>query len=257
MCCRIAEVIYGMSTSVIQTRIVIAVLLSCLAVWLPVKVHEAAEVAALPVHYVPTNERIVALTYDDGPYPLYTPKLLHVLKYYHVRATFFVIGERAKRWPDIVREAARDGHVIANHTYTHPAYFEYLPPAQITQELSCTQHIIYDLTGRRYGFFRPPKGLVNHNLAATARADGYQIILWSVSADHHEAKTPEEMAERVIRRIRPGSIILMHDGRFAVRWRDVAATPIIIRALKERGYRFVTVPELLDKLRLIEKLRAK
>ncbi|MDH7603128.1 MAG: polysaccharide deacetylase family protein [Armatimonadota bacterium] len=240
-----------------RKRIAATVLLCVVAVGFPIKVHEAAEVVTLPVRCLPTSQRIVALTYDDGPHPVYTPKLLRILRHYGVRATFFVIGERAQTWPDIVRQAAREGHVIANHTYTHRTDLESLSPSKITRELSRTQSVIGSLTGHRYDFFRPPKGFVNYNLAMTARANGYRIVLWSVSADHHEAKTPEQMAERVIERVRPGAIILMHDGKFAVRWRDVVATPLIIRALRKMGYRFVTVPELLDRLEANKKQRTR
>lgn len=207
--------------------------------------HEAKPLP-VPLKYVPTREKIVALTYDDGPHPVFTPELLRILHSRHVRVTFFMVGCRMVRWPEIVRETLREGHVVANHTYTHPADFENLPQSRIYRELGRTQRIIRELGGHVYPFFRPPKGLVNRRLAQIAYAKGYRIILWTVSADHHEANTPELMAERVLRGVRPGAIVLMHDGRFPMRWRDVAATPLIIDELERRGYRFVTVPELLE-----------
>jgi peptidoglycan/xylan/chitin deacetylase (PgdA/CDA1 family) len=226
-------------------------------VWFPIRIHEAAEPPPLPIRYVPTAQKVVALTYDDGPHSVFTPELLSILRRYRVPATFFVIGDRAAQFPEIVREIAMDGHVIANHTYSHPNNLEYLPTSRITEELDSTQRLIKDLTGRAYKLFRPPKGWVNRRLAEIVQSEGYTVVLWSVSADHHEAKTPEEMAKRVIKRIRPGAIVLMHDGRFPVRWRDVVATPLIIRGLRKKGYRFVTVPELLNMLETRDQPSAK
>jgi len=226
-------------------RLIVAIAVAATAVWFPVRIHEAAQLPPVPVRYVPTAQKVVALTYDDGPHPTFTPELLRILRRYQVHATFFVIGNRAAQFPEIVRESAMEGHVIANHTYTHPNNLEYLPIPRITEELDSTQRLIKNLTGRAYKLFRPPKGRVNRRLAEIAQSEGYTVVLWWVSADHHEAKTPEEMAERVAKRIRPGAVVLMHDGRFPMRWRDVAATPLIIRELRKKGYRFVTVPELL------------
>jgi peptidoglycan/xylan/chitin deacetylase (PgdA/CDA1 family) len=101
------------------------------------------------------------------------------------------------------------------------------------------------MTGRRAHLFRPPRGLVDGTVFTIAEEEGYTTILWTVCADHHDAPTPELMAERVLKHIRPGGIVLAHDGRVCTRWKDVKATPIIIRELKRQGYRFVTIPELL------------
>ncbi|MCL5105419.1 MAG: polysaccharide deacetylase family protein [Armatimonadetes bacterium] len=198
------------------------------------------------IYKVRTNQKVVALTYDDGPDPRFTPGLLRVLDKYGVKATFFMIGRRMEKYPDIVRDVVKAGHVIANHTYTHPSDIALDTPAQVIRELDSCEQLIERLTGKRAGLFRPPKGLMDGSVLTVADEEGYKTVLWSVSADHHEAKTPEAMANRVISRIHPGLIILAHDGAFASRWRDVAATAIIIESLRKRGYRFVTVPELLD-----------
>lgn len=197
------------------------------------------------VHWVPTREKVVALTYDDGPHPVYTPQLMKILDKYDVKATFFMIGREMDTYPDIVREVARHGHVIANHTYTHPSNIELDTAPQVIRELDACEQTIERLTGKRAYLFRPPKGLIDGTVFTIAEEEGYQTILWTVSADHHDAPTPEMMARRVVKHIRPGAIILAHDGTFQSRWKDVAATPLIIEALKKKGYRFVTVPDLL------------
>jgi peptidoglycan-N-acetylglucosamine deacetylase len=198
------------------------------------------------LHRVPTDKKIVALTYDDGPNVEFTPKLLKVLAKYHAKATFFMIGNLMEKHPDIVKEVVAQGHLIGNHTYSHPHDIELCTDAQIAYELDRCGQIIEDMTGKQPHLFRPPLGLADGRIITLAEDRGYTTVLWSVCADHHDAPTPESMANRVIRRVRPGSIILAHDGRFETRWRDVVATEIIIKALKKRGYRFVTVEELIN-----------
>lgn len=197
------------------------------------------------IYRVPTNQKVVALTYDDGPEPVYTPQLLRILDQYHVKATFFLIGKQMDLYPDIVKDIAARGHAIGNHTYTHPKDIESDTQSQIARELEQCESTIERLTGQRTHLFRPPKGLLDGTVFFVAEEQDYKTVLWTVSADHHDAPTPELMAKRVLDHIQPGAIILAHDGYFPSRWRDVAATPLIIQGLKKKGYRFVTVPELL------------
>jgi peptidoglycan/xylan/chitin deacetylase (PgdA/CDA1 family) len=194
---------------------------------------------------VPVKEKLVALTYDDGPHPAFTPDILAILDRYHVNATFFMIGQRMQQYPEIVKEVVARGHAIGNHTYSHPREIAGLTSAQVIRELDTCEELIERFTGRRTHLFRPPLGLMNSRVLMVAREEGYLTILWTVSADHHDAPTPQAMAERVLRGVKPGSIILAHDGTFPSRINDVEATPLIIEELQKRGYRFVTVPELL------------
>jgi peptidoglycan/xylan/chitin deacetylase (PgdA/CDA1 family) len=197
------------------------------------------------VYRVPTKEKVVALTYDDGPHPVYTRQILDILDKYHVKATFFMIGRLMDRYPDVVKDVLKRGDVIANHTYTHPSNIEADTSAQVIRELEQCEQVVERMTGKRAYFFRPPRGLIDSTVFSIARDEGYRTILWTVCADHHDAPTPELMAERVLRLNRPGGIILAHDGSFPSRWKDVAATPLIIERLQKQGYRFVTIPELL------------
>jgi peptidoglycan/xylan/chitin deacetylase (PgdA/CDA1 family) len=200
---------------------------------------------AAVVYRVPTSEKIVALTFDDGPHPTFTPELLEILERYHVKATFFMIGRRMEQYPDLVRAVLSHGHAIGNHSYTHPSDLRADTRAQVVRELEACERVIERLSGRRNHLFRPPRGLIDGTVFTIAEEEGYRTILWTVSADHHDAPTPQQMARRVLEHIRPGGVILAHDGTFCTRWKDVAATPLIIEALQKRGYRFVTVPELL------------
>jgi peptidoglycan/xylan/chitin deacetylase (PgdA/CDA1 family) len=198
-----------------------------------------------PIAEVATQDKVVALTYDDGPHPDFTPAILSALDMYQVKATFFMIGERMEKYPEIVKEAVAKGHVIGNHTYSHPRDLESLAPSTVIRELDDCEEVIERITGKRTHLFRPPRGLLSGTILTVAKEEGYQTILWTVSADHQDAPTPELMAKRVLDHVKPGAIILAHDGTFASRINDVKATPLIIEELKRRGYRFVTVPELL------------
>jgi len=199
------------------------------------------------VHYIPTKEKVVALTFDDGPHPIFTPEILRLLEKYHIKATFFMIGNQMEQYPDIVRDVVARGHAIGNHTYTHPHNIEANTRAQIIRELEQCEQVIERLTGKRTRIFRPPRGLMDDTVSMIAEEEGYRTILWTISADHHDASTPQLMAQRVLKHVRPGGIILAHDGRFGTRWKDVAATPFIIGSLLKQGYRFVTVPGLLKR----------
>jgi len=197
------------------------------------------------VNYVPTEDKVVALTFDDGPNPTFTPRLLDILDKYDVKATFFMIGKYMDKYPEIASDVVRRGHVIGNHTYTHPRNIELDTQAQVIRELDKCEEAIERITGKRGHLFRPPRGLIDGSVFTIASEEGYTTVLWSVCADHHDAPTPELMADRVLANNRPGGIILAHDGETGIRWKDVAATPLIIEELRKRGYRFVTVPELL------------
>jgi peptidoglycan-N-acetylglucosamine deacetylase len=198
------------------------------------------------VYEVPVSKKLVALTYDDGPYPVDTLKILKLLDKYHVKATFFMIGKQMEENPEVVKMVLDGGHVIGNHTYTHPAKLETYPTAQIVGEIDRCEQVIEKMTGKRAQLFRPPLGLVNSQIASVAKDEGYHTILWTVCGDHHDAPTPQLMAKRVFKVIRPGGIILIHDGRYPDRWKDVIATDIIVKTLLKQGYHFVTVPQLLE-----------
>jgi len=198
-----------------------------------------------PVEYVPMHEKVVALTLDDGPHPVFTPEVLQELDREHVKATFFMIGTQMEKYPEVVREVAARGHVIGNHTYTHPYDLGQESPAGIRAEIAKSERLTERLTGQRPRLFRPPRGRKEAVVLAIARKAGYRTVLWTVCADNEHAQTPAAMAQRVVDRLRPGSIILAHDGTIPARARDVEAVVLIIRGAKAKGYRLVTLPELL------------
>jgi len=196
---------------------------------------------------VDVEEKLVALTFDDGPDPKYTPRVLDFARGHHIPLTFFLLGERVRLHPELARRMLAEGHAIGNHTWSHTVLIG-LSEAEDGAEIEACEAEIEKICGYHTKLFRPPKGKVDETVARAAATRGYEIILWSVAVEHHDAKTPQAMADRVVQRVRPGSIILAHDGsphQDISRDRTVAALPMLVDELRRRGYRFVTVPELL------------
>jgi len=200
------------------------------------------------VWWVRTNQKVVALTLDDGPDPKYTPTVLKLARDKGIKLTFFLVGKEIRLHPDLAREEAAEGHAIGNHTWDHPALTRETPPQDISEIERCEDEI-EKICGQRTRLFRPPKGYWDGDTFVEAERLGYRMILWSAALEHRTAKTPEAMAQRILRHIRPGMIILAHDGepcRPIDRSKTMKALPILVDGLLERGYRFVTVPELLE-----------
>ena len=194
------------------------------------------------------TEKKIALTFDDGPNEPYTSEILKVLKENDVRATFFMVGKNVEKYPDAARAVVAAGHAIGNHSYDHHNLLT-KTNAQVEAEIEKTQAAIETATGQKTTLFRPPYGDKNTLTIREARQLGYVTIEWSVSAEDWRKPGPEKIAQNVLAHLRNGDIILMHDGD---KWRHgsdrsqtVAALPLIISHLREAGFQFVTVPELL------------
>ena len=195
------------------------------------------------VYRINTEEKIVALTVDDGPDPRFTPKLLDILKENNVQASFFVVGSQLEKYPDIGRRLVEEGNEVGNHTYSHPK----LPDEdtnQIINEIVQGAEVIQKVLDTKPKYFRAPKGLFNNDVLRVANEQGEMVIMWSITLEHHTSPTPHDMAMRIIDKISPGGIILMHDGRLD-RTRSIEALPILIKGLQEKGYKLVTLSELL------------
>jgi peptidoglycan/xylan/chitin deacetylase (PgdA/CDA1 family) len=196
------------------------------------------------VHNVsPRNqEKVIALTFDDGPWPE-TPKVLTVLREFNVKATFFILGRNLPLYPDIIKQVVQEGHAVGNHTWTHS--YPKMEPQKAKAEIENTSARLQLMTGLKTRLFRPPGGILNNGVADYARSKNYAIIMWSIDTKDYQKPTATLLANRVLNQARPGDIVLMHDGG-GNRSQTIEALKIIIPELQKRGYRFVTVPELLS-----------
>jgi len=193
----------------------------------------------------------IALTYDDGPNDPHTLRLLEVLARHDVHATFFMIGRYVRQRPDIVREVAWAGHVIGNHTMTHPLLI-FESAAQTRMELMDCRAALTDAVGEHSNLFRPPFG---GRRPATLRITcelGLETIMWYVSGYDWKAPPAAQVERKVAAQIRGGDVILLHDGGHraigADRGQTVIATDKLIRRYKDEGFEFVTVTQMMDAL---------
>jgi peptidoglycan-N-acetylglucosamine deacetylase len=190
------------------------------------------------------SEKVIALTVDDGPWPETTEQMLDIFKQNDVKATFFWIGKSLENSPEIARRVVAEGHAIGNHTWHH--WYDSMDAATAANEIDRTAKLIYETTGVKTTYFRPPGGVLNNGLAKYAKEQNYSVVMWSVtSADTDARAQPEAFVENVLKGAKPGAIVLMHDGG-GDRSRTVKALPEMIAGLKKEGYRFVTIPQLLE-----------
>ncbi|MFA9556993.1 polysaccharide deacetylase family protein [Evansella sp. AB-rgal1] len=195
----------------------------------------------------PATVNQVALTFDDGPDPRFTPQLLDVLNEYGVKATFFIMGARAEAHPDLVQRIVEEGHIIGNHTFWHPNLVEQGEVATLEREVQKTEDFLESLIGYRTKLFRAPYGFLYNELVEKLRDMDYTIVGWSVDSLDWQEDSPEEIAFNVLSNTTPGSIILMHDGAEweGDRTNTIQSLQEIITTLQQGGIEFVTVPELL------------
>lgn len=196
-----------------------------------------------------THDKTVALTFDDGPNGIYTQQVLDILDQNKVKATFFLIGENVQRYPTLAREIAQKGHQIGNHSFDHIWLLPFKSPTRIISEVNKTEAIITAITGAKPNLFRPPHGWRSPWMIKAVSQEGYKVVNWDDSAqDYLPMVSSGTIARRIIGRVRPGSIIDLHDGfnldHGANRQNMVGALDIIIKSLKNEGYRFVLAEDI-------------
>jgi peptidoglycan/xylan/chitin deacetylase (PgdA/CDA1 family) len=196
----------------------------------------------------PPDARLVALTFDDGPYPVDSSLLLDELRDLHVHATFFLVGDHVLQFPAITQRIARDGHEIANHTMTHPARFEQMSAAQVTRELSDGANAIskYVEDPAVRTMMRPPHGRYTEDTVRAAQRAGYHVILWNDDPGDWRAVPPAKLVNHITANATSPDIILLHSGRLAT----VEMLPSVVERFRRAGFTFVTVGELLRRVPL-------
>jgi peptidoglycan/xylan/chitin deacetylase (PgdA/CDA1 family) len=183
----------------------------------------------------------IALTFDDGPTRFSTPRLLRILREKEVRATFFVIGKRGEEQAELLARVCADGHLIANHTYSHPLLFCFLTPSRLRDEIDRGQEAIQRISGVRPRFFRPPAGLKHPLLGLYLRRAGLELISWRLRAFDTLPQKPEVLKKRIVENVAPGDIILLHDNASAGAGVTLSVLPCLIDELRTRGFEFVLV----------------
>lgn len=193
---------------------------------------------------IETQEKVVAITFDDGPDDIYTNQVLDLLEEYDAKATFFVLGKIAEKHPEVILRQYEEGHELANHTYSHP---KKPTLSQIEEEMRKTNGIIYSITGFKPTLFRPVGGEYTDGMIGVAVKLGYTVILWSWHQDTQDWKNPgvNKIVKKVLDGTKPGDVILFHDGG-SDRTQTVEALKKILPELKKQGYKFVTISEMLE-----------
>ena len=185
-----------------------------------------------------TQEKVVALTFDDGPDPTDTPDVLDILKEKKVRATFFVLGQAAQSNPYLLKRLVNEGHEIGNHSFNHD-----YQQRRLVEEMNQTDKEVFAATGTHTYFYRPPGGFLSKSQLEIIKGNGHVVALWSVDSKDWRNPGIKQIVDNVMKHVFPGAIILMHDGGYH-RTQTVKALGPIIDALRERGYRLVTLSEL-------------
>ncbi|SDH50686.1 Peptidoglycan/xylan/chitin deacetylase, PgdA/CDA1 family [Aneurinibacillus thermoaerophilus] len=223
----------------------IATLLCCWATVFPAA-PAISKSTASPIYHVDTKRKLIALTFDDGPHPVYTAKLLNILDKYHAKATFFVVGQRAKWYPRVIRDINRRGHEIGNHTFTHPR-MKNITTARLRDEIRKTDQVIYSLIGKHPRFFRPPGGEVTYTVLLSSTKQKHPVVIWSYHQDTRDWAHPgiDYIVNKVTSGAKPGDIILFHDSGID-QTQTLLAVEKILPILSKKGYKFVTLSHLLQ-----------
>ncbi len=198
-------------------------------------------------HTEAPQRKIIALTFDDGPYPPYTQKLLQLLAEKNIHATFFMVGENAAAHPEIVKMVQAQGHLIALHAGYHKDLLK-LPHDEVISNIDFGKHTLESITGEQVRYMRPPHGFKDWSVVNAITEANLQIVNWSIIPRDWTNPGAQVIANRVLENAAPGAIVLLHDGdspkKIAPRDQTIEAVAIIIDTLKAQGYEFVTVDEL-------------
>lgn len=197
------------------------------------------------------NRLRIALTFDDGPNEPYTSQVLSILEQYGIKATFFIIGQNARRYPETCRRIVTAGNAIGNHSYHHLKSLCLRRGKTLARDIELAHQAIYECTGLEPKLFRPPHGFRTPWMMRTIRNLGYTVVTWdNMTSDWNAEKSGDEIILAILGRARPGGVIVLHDGRDTRLRYDrshmLQALPFVIETLIERGFEFATIPELLE-----------
>lgn len=182
----------------------------------------------------------IAITFDDGPHPGYTAQILQILRRYNAKATFFVVGAQAEKYPDLVRAEVAGGHEVGNHTFDHFSLTK-IPPSYVPIEIKACGEVLKKITGCAPHLFRPPGGEYNRAVAQAAEELGYTMVLWTGDPGDYASPGANVILRRTLHEIGPGGILLLHDGIA----QTLQVLPQMLEYLRDNGYETVTIDEML------------
>ncbi|PSL47610.1 peptidoglycan/xylan/chitin deacetylase (PgdA/CDA1 family) [Chitinophaga niastensis] len=191
--------------------------------------------------YANTTEKVVALSFDDGPQPAYTPEILDILKKTQVPAVFFCIGKNIEGNENLLKRIHEEGHVIGNHTYSHHFWFDMKPSGKMLEDMQEMDTFAIDVTGLQPRLFRPPYGVTNPNLARAIKAGDYLPVGWNIRSLDTVAKDENKLLDKIINELKPGAVILLHDTCKITA--DIL--PQLITAIRQQGYRLERIDKML------------
>lgn len=181
-----------------------------------------------------TGEKGILFTFDDGPDPETTPVILEALKKHDVKAMFFMTGEKAAKYPELLRKISDAGHVIGNHTFSHSNFFPVYSVKKMVGEINRTSEILEDTTGKKVNLFRPPFGVTNPNIGRAVRKTEKKVVGWSLRSFDTMMVDPQMMKEKILNNIKDGDIVLFHDTRV----QTAQILDNLIELCIERGFEF-------------------
>lgn len=187
------------------------------------------------------TKKNIAITFDDGPNPEFTLKVLDILKQYNAKATFFCIGEHVERYPEIFKAIVAQGHAIGNHSFSHELMIDFNSTENWLDEVKQTENAILKITSKKTTLFRPPFGVTTPKLAQALAVTEHQVIGWSIRSFDTVIKNPERIIKRITKQLQPGAVILLHDKQSNV----LPVLEHLLQVLQKQDYQAVTINELL------------
>ncbi len=187
------------------------------------------------------TEKKIAITFDDGP-SVYTLEVLQLLKKYNAKATFFCIGKNIETHPEILKQIIDDGHLVGNHSYSHSKFFDFYNQDKIRKEIIKTDQLLEQFTRGKINFFRPPYGVTTPSIRRALKVSGHKTIGWNIRSLDGGTKNQELILNRIIKRVSPGGIVLLHDTGA----HSVLVLEQFLQFLQQNNYQVVSIEELLN-----------
>jgi peptidoglycan-N-acetylglucosamine deacetylase len=187
------------------------------------------------------TEKKIALTFDDGPSE-FTLEVLELLKKYNAKATFFCIGKNIEKHPEIVKQIITEGHLVGNHSYSHSKFFDFYNARQIKEEIQKTDALLEKFTSKKINFFRPPYGVTTPSIRRALKITGHKTIGWNIRSLDGGTKNQELILNRIIKRVSPGGIVLLHDTAL----HSVLVLEQFLQFLQQNNYKVISIEELLN-----------